>query len=94
MGYIAGVNYVRGREVKMLYSLGYYARGSDSGYSLGVEAWLSGGRVAVRGSISDVRYAVGGSYNLDKIRIDYTYAIPSQLQDTQGSHYIGVVFRF
>lgn len=94
MGYMVGLNYVAGKDVKMVYSLGYYGRGSDSGYSLGCEAWLSGGKVAVRGSLSDVRYALGASYNLDKIRVDYTYAIPSQLSDTQGSHYVGLVFRF
>ncbi|MEN3014221.1 MAG: hypothetical protein ABDH23_06400, partial [Endomicrobiia bacterium] len=95
MGYLAGISYVSiSGDNKFIYSLGYYGRGSDSSYSVGVEGWLSKGKVGIRGSYSDVRYSLGVSYNLDKIRIDYTYAIPSQLTDTQGSHYIGLVFRF
>lgn len=94
MSYFVGVNYITTGDTKMIYSLGYYGSASESGYSLGAEVFLSGGRIILRGSYSDVRYALGASYNLEKLRLDYTYAIPSQLTDTQGSHYVGLVFRF
>lgn len=94
MSYLVGLNYIGGGEVRYILSLGYMGGDGESDYSIGGEVFLSGGRIIVRGSYSDFRYAIGGSYNLDKIRIDYTYAIPSQLTDTSGSHYVGVAFRF
>lgn len=95
LGYILGLNYLGFyKDLRLIYSLGYYGRGKENGYSLAAEAWLKEGKIGIRGSISDVRYALGGSYNLDKIRIDYTYCIPIQITENQGSHYLGVIFRF
>ncbi len=94
MSYLGGINYVTGQDVKVVYSLGFMSSEGGTDYSLGLEAWLSGGRVGIRGSYSNFRYALGASYNLEKLRVDYTYAIPSQLTDTSGSHYVGVALRF
>jgi len=93
-GYLLAANYkIVSPNIETIISAGSYMYGSDNDFSVGVEAWLSGGRIGVRGSYLQYRYAIGASYNLEKLRVDYSYVIPSQLTENSGSHYISILLR-
>lgn len=93
-GYLIAASYkIVSGNMETIISAGNYIYGNNSDFSIGAEAWLSGGRIGIRGSYMPYRYAIGGSYNIQKIRIDYTYVIYSQLTETSGSHYISVLLR-
>lgn len=93
-GYLIAASYkIVSPNMEAIISAGNYMYGNNSDFSVGAEAWLSGGKIGVRGSYLPYRYAIGASYNLEKLRVDYTYVIPSQLTETSGSHYISVLLR-
>jgi hypothetical protein len=80
-------------------ALDIVSRNTNTDLRLGAESRFYNGAFAIRagGSQEDVTFGLGYEISLSgnsKIIVDYSFAWPLQIQDTTGSHRIGLTIRF
>lgn len=74
-------------------------RDSNVDYRVGVESWFFDGNFAVRlgGRMQEVTFGLGYELKLmkeTKLVIDYAFAWPLEIEETSGSHRLGLTVRF
>jgi len=92
-GYLLGANYKFSMmpDADFIVSVGNYMYNRENDYSFGIELLLKNGKIGLRSCYLPYRFAVGCSYSLGKVRIDYTYVIPFQINS--NSHYFSILLR-
>lgn len=74
-------------------------RNSETSLRFGFESYVVEGKLAVRAGAREEAYSFGFGFehefqNGTIIVFDYALEIPTQVQETLGSHFVGVSFRF
>ncbi|MDD5021900.1 MAG: hypothetical protein PHR82_07235 [Endomicrobiaceae bacterium] len=74
-------------------------RNNETNIKFGLESYVIEGRLALRAGARDEAFSFGFGYehefqNGTKMIFDYALEIPTQVQETLGSHFVGLSFRF
>ncbi|MCB4791144.1 MAG: hypothetical protein LHV68_04575 [Elusimicrobia bacterium] len=81
------------------FALDYVSRADVVDVRSGLETWLFDGRFAVRLGCRTSEISTGLGYEISlsskyKLVIDYAFGLPLEIQESTGSHRIGVTMRF
>jgi hypothetical protein len=101
---VAGVSYFT-KQLPYLrlpyftFALDYVSRGDITDTRAGFESWFFDGKFAVRLGMRTSEISTGLGYEISlprnkKLVIDYSFGMPIEIQESTGSHRIGVTMRF
>lgn len=74
-------------------------RNDETSIRVGLESYVIDGKLALRAGGREEAFDIGFGYefsfaNNTKLIVDYALELPLQVEETMGSHFIGVSFRF
>ncbi|MFC1500937.1 type IX secretion system membrane protein PorP/SprF [Elusimicrobiota bacterium] len=102
--YVFGVSYFNERMPYITFPMCTFAldlvsRDKTMDYRFGFETWISDERLAIRSGICSQSFNIGVGYEFEvmfdkALSVDYAFAFPLEIEETTGSHRIGLTFRF
>ncbi|MFA6614167.1 MAG: hypothetical protein WCS83_05230 [Endomicrobiia bacterium] len=74
-------------------------RDGETSVRVGLESYVIEGKLAIRAGGREEAFNLGFGYeftfiNNTKLIIDYALELPMQVEETMGSHFVGITFRF